>query len=271
MQTSKLSLPIFAAGALVLGCALGPGDHFATIQPSLQAAWTQPEDRPALEGDFRKLASDYEVRLDEAVVELSTAELRSFSAGRPAGGGGGTFDPANPPPGYSLCHNGHCHRDDGALISYEEIQAELSGGGAAAQRTTLMTLPIHEAISLLEGASFSLECEPDCGLELTTVSDVHLEVPRVLLRGVVRDGRVPARIQGEVPFSVEGSLGLTHALNLPIDREHFPRLELLLALTPGPRIFDDVDWATDTPEQVRVHVLDAFAETAFQPLITRRP
>ena len=35
-----------------------------------------------------------------------------------------------PPPGYSLCHGGHCHTTDGGIESYEEIEAKLAGGGA---------------------------------------------------------------------------------------------------------------------------------------------
>ncbi len=35
------------------------------------------------------------------------------------------FDPANPPPGWKLCHRNHCHNEDGRVASYQQVMAEI--------------------------------------------------------------------------------------------------------------------------------------------------
>ena len=103
-----LLLPLFLLG----GCAWEAGEGFAVLEPTVRAAYA-PEDSRLTPDGYRRLSSDYQVRLTTATMRLERIELTASSGG----GGGGTFDPANPPPGYSLCHNGHCHRDDGASRS----------------------------------------------------------------------------------------------------------------------------------------------------------
>ena len=46
------------------------------------------------------------------------------------------FDPKNPPPGWVLCHNNHCHHQDGRVASYAQVMQEMGAtsmvGGQAA-------------------------------------------------------------------------------------------------------------------------------------------
>lgn len=257
-----MSRMIFASlvVGLAAGCAFGPGDSFAELHPTVRAQYVVPEDR-AVEGGFARLSSDYQVRIDEAVVELGAAELTATSGG----GGGGTFDPANPPPGYSLCHGGHCHRDDGALIPYEEIQAELSGGPS---RTTLVTLPVNEAFNLLEAREITPGCEPDCLLDRTEVTAVRMGVSRILFKGVARDGRASPRIMGEVPFTIEWPAGtapetlfLEARVELPIDRAHPPEVLLEAAVIAAPSLFDGIDFAAPVDAAGREQFLEAFTRS----------
>jgi hypothetical protein len=229
--------------ALVLaGCAFGPGDPLAVLQPSLDARWSVPAERARPLG-FARLASDYELRLTAARVQVGDAELRALTGGG-GGGGGGAFDPARPPPGYSLCHGGHCHRDDGALIPYAQVEAELASGGAPVQAVRVVGLDVQREVALLEGLTTELSCDPDCDLERVTVSSAVLRLSDVHLEGVVRDSRSPPRFEGERPFTLSLPEVLAQApVELQAARELPPRVSVRLLLHPGPRIFDAVDWA----------------------------
>lgn len=276
---------LFAVAASALGgCAWGPGEAHATVTPLFEVAFRVPQDR-ALPDGYARLASDYEVKVTAARVALTEGQLRARTAGS-GGGGGGTFDPANPPPGYSSCHGGHCHRDDGALVAYEEIQAELSGGGGGPTVTTLVTFPILRELDLLEGAQFTPRCEPDCLLDRGSVSELRVGVERVVFEGTVRDTRSPPRLAAETPFRIDLALepfsavpgsSVSAPLELAADRDELPHVALGVGLPFGPRLFDEVPWAellqsmgvidfrAATNQPGRTAVLEGIAAT--QPVI----
>ena len=223
---------------LLAGCAFEPGGPFATVEPSLEARYAELPGRDAGER-FQRLSSDYQVKLTRAELRLDAVGLLQGA------GGAASFDPASPPPGYGLCHGGHCHRDDGALVSYEEIEAELAGG--AAGLTTALVLPVGER-DLLAGGRGALSCEPACELGLGTVRRIEAHASRLVLEGVVRDGRAEARI-AETRFRLEAALApsaegvIGAAIELPIDRDSPPGIRLALTLELTARLFDEVDWA----------------------------
>jgi hypothetical protein len=235
---------------LSAGCAWEAGEGFAVLQPTLRAEYTSIASRDAGNG-YQRLSSDFQVRLTTARVRLERIEL----LGRSSGGGPTRFDPANPPPGYTICHNGHCDREDGALIPYDEVEAGLSGGGAAA--STIATLAVGE-LDLLAPETRALECQPDCELPRTGLSTGKWSLTALRLQGTVRDGRASPRITGEQPFRLEltpsGAQAqpvavLTGTLDIPSDREHAPRVLLDLGLSLTPAVFDPVDWAAAMPDQ----------------------
>ena len=266
---------LFAAG-----CAFGPGEPFATVAPRFEARYEIPSDRQLQEQGWAKLASDYQVRLTAFTLEVAEVELRSRSGG--GGGGGGTFDPANPPPGYSQCHGGHCHRDDGALVSYEDIQAELDGGGTATVRTEL-ALHVGREVDLLAGASLVPACEPDCTLDQTRISSVRAGVEAVRIEGFVRDGRAQQRLQGEVPFVLHTpGFALETGADIEADRTSPPQIELTVLAEAGPHTFDAIDWAVQAQaggvidfgavenEAARTQVLDELSAETLNVDVRRR-
>jgi hypothetical protein len=268
---------------LATGCALDAGEGFAVLQPSVQAAYTSPASREVGDG-YQRLSSDFQVRLTTVKMRLERIDL----LGSASGGGPTSFDPANPPPGYTICHNGHCDREDGAQVPYEEVEAELGGGGAAA--STVATLPVGE-LDLLIPAPRSLECQPDCELPSTTVSNGRWTLTALLLEGNVRDSRATPRFAGERRFQLELNSAsaqtepvavLTGALDIPSDRAHAPRVVLDLTLELTPAIFDPVDWAGATPNPngtvdlndtdntaTRTQLLKAISELAPQAEVMR--
>jgi hypothetical protein len=233
---------LLLTGVLLLtGCAWEPGEGFAVVTPTVKAAYVPRADRD-VGGGYQKLSSEYQVRLDTASLRLGRIELLSLS------GGGGSFDPSRPPPGYSLCHGGHCHRDDGALIPYEQIAAELGGGGGI---RAVLSLPLEAPWNLLEPETRTVSCEPECELPRTEVSRGRWPLSTLRLEGLVRDGRIPARFEGERRFLLElapaeGSdapvLVLEGDVELPSDRNHPPLVDLELRLLLTSSLFDAVDW-----------------------------
>ncbi|GEL71947.1 hypothetical protein [Myxococcus virescens] len=231
------------------GCALEPGESFAVLEPAVRADYTPVAGRDAGNG-FQRLASDFELRLDGAALGVDHIDL--------VGGGGTrgptTFDPANPPPGYTNCHNGHCHHDDGSLVDYEDIQAELDGGGGGAE-ATVASLHVDADLDLLADQTLSPGCEPSCELGRTHVSRYQWDVSSVNLEGAVRDSRATPRFNDERRFRLALAAAeeatplmvLRGTVDIPADRENKPRVKLALRLALAPTLFDSLDWAATTP------------------------
>jgi len=226
------------------GCAWEPGQGFAVVEPTVRAIYEPLSDRAASDG-YQRLSSDYQVRVDAASLRLSDIELLAS-----AGGPGGGFDPARPPPGYTLCHGGHCHREDGALIPYEQVAAEMGGGGGS---RVVVTLPVGEPLDLLAPETRAVGCAPGCALPNTQVSQGRWGIEALWFEGTVRDGRVPPRFPGERRFRLDlvpapGSDApvavLDGAVELPSDRSHPPKAKLDLSLVLTAALFDAVDWST---------------------------
>ncbi|WP_224361820.1 hypothetical protein [Hyalangium versicolor] len=268
---------------LSTGCAWEAGEGFAVLEPSVRAEYTPISSRDAGNG-YQRLSSDYQVRLTTAQARLERIEL----LGSASASGPSTFDPANPPPGYTICHNGHCDREDGALVPYDEVEAELSGGGATA--STVASLPVGD-VDLLAPETRTPACEPDCELPRTNLSRAKWTVTSLRLEGTVRDGRATPRFSGERPFRLELTTSgphadpvavLTGALDVPSDREHDPRVLLALGLQLTPAVFDPLDWAAATPDPngtvdlsspandaVRAELLESLSEQSPQTEVQR--
>lgn len=234
---------LFVLALTLGGCAWEPGQGFAVVEPTVRAAYEPLSGRAADDG-YQRLSSDYQVRVDSASMRLSDIELRSSG-----GGASGSFDPANPPPGYSLCHGGHCHRDDGALIPYEQVAAEMGGGGDS---NTVVTLPVAEPLNLLAPETRPVPCEPDCALPEAQVSQGRWGVSSLHFEGTVRDSRATPRFPGELRFMLDLAAAdsdapvamLDGAVDLPSDRSHPPRAKLDLDLVLTAALFDPLDWST---------------------------
>jgi hypothetical protein len=253
MSCPRLALLVALAG----GCALDAGGPFARLDAELDVRLVRPADRELGDG-WQKLASDYEVTITRAEARLGPARLID------AGGAGGSFDPARPPPGYSLCHNGHCHAADGRLVPYEEVAAELAGGPAA---RVVVSLETAGEIDLLAGTARRVGCAPSCDLPLARVGTVRLELERLLLEGRVRDPR--GRIVGEAPLRVElEDARLLGSLDLPADRAHAPDVRLTVRLELGVALLDLVELAADDVD-VAARVKEAVEATPLQTTLTR--
>lgn len=242
MRRLLLLLPL----ALLAGCTFTPGSGFATIHDALMGGSFLPGARAYEDGT---VVTDlgYEVLLDTFTLELGEAALLELQ-----GGAGGLFDPADPPAGYSLCHNGHCHADGGRLVSYAEIEAELSGGSASfaaivtlapGDVTDLSTGELREPVwDFLAGEMWPADAdEPE--LPMAELSLLQLPAPRVLLHGVVDGDDLDAPI--ELSVDLEMPTPFAAGIDFAIDRDlEEPDIAVSVELVIDGTLFDDIDFAT---------------------------
>lgn len=202
--------PAVALLPFLAGCTFAPGGPMSTlheVRVTGEAAATELET-----GDGRTVA------LDRAELVLGTVSLQALAGG----GGGGSFDPADPPEGFSLCHNGHCHYVDGSLWSYGEIEVWLAGDSAS----------WSEVGALVHPAAYASDGTPDeVRLDLLDPEDlVRFEGPLLLGTGdldrvhldgtLLLAGRIVQGAQ-EAEISMNASLaeGLVGNLGVEVDRD----------------------------------------------------
>jgi hypothetical protein len=239
-----------AAGSawLLTACAWGPGQGIATLERAeLSVNVPLPTGRLDATGAW-KTNNGALLQLEDNTVTLEGAKLTLLKteAGVPSGGGG-TFDPTNPPPGYGLCHGGHCHRDDGALIDYADIQAEMTQGprpvqdaptlGLQAENSTL-TARINTPLS----RAFSL-CEPHCYLPAGALSAVRLEVSSLKAQGTLRTAieTTPRSFIMELPLKAH-RWKFRLSPHVVISRQAQAGYRLQASLQVPANLFDDLPW-----------------------------
>jgi hypothetical protein len=218
------------------GCIFTPGQPWGVANVSLDAVFA-PDNTRLVDGRLIT-AKDYAVALDDVRVTFGELFLVQSS-----GGGALSFDPATPPPGFSLCHNGECHRDTGEIISYAEVEAELAGGTAAPTGLAVdvdFTTPLTNAPVVLPAAC------GDCVLERGTITLAQLDVVSVSVRGTAFDRRDDARLpEGGLPFEIDIPVGAPVVAELAIPVERFEAIDINLPLrfSLGVTLLDGIDFA----------------------------
>ena len=222
--------------ACLPACAWGPGEPFGEVTVELTARWQVPAGRD-LGGGWQKLASDFAVRVDAASLPARSLDLVAAATAAL------NFDPAHPPPGYTLCHNGHCHTADGRLVSYEDIAAEIAGGAPPA---AVVSFALIAPLELIAGTMAVLDCGGPCTLPQTRIGKVKLDLTGVTAAGLVRDTREPPRFAGERPWraavTFDHVVPIASAVDLPVDRTSSPEIRLAAELAASAAVLDGVRW-----------------------------
>lgn len=242
---------------LLGACAWGPGQPFSSwSQASLALAWASEAGRLDEAGRWRT-AEGWSLSFS-APPSLSEGQLQVLGAGAGSGapaaaGGGASFDPAKPPPGYTLCHGGHCHSASGALVSYEAIQAELSGGGAAPTAPVLGSLRWPEALALgqapawLAGpdlASGRLQGLKATGtLRLAGLATATAGAPRGAKDLLAFELSFPVQALQSLPPGAAQGLGPAEAPGLVGQLGGLRRVGIEAKLLLPPTLLDGLDWA----------------------------
>ncbi len=233
----RLLIAVLALGSAA--CTFDAGHGFATLEAATVSARLEPG--PARDLGDRTVLTDlgYWVAIDTASWELAQARLLATSGKS----GGGSFDPANPPAGYSLCHGGHCHADDGRLVSYADIEAELAGGSVVL--SPVVTLPLGEPLDLYAKDAAALpRFEPSRELPEAQITQAEARFDRFALVATVSKGPSGAELAAPVPFSAElPAVDLSHSFAYSIDRHAPAHLRLALGVTLDGTLFDGIDFA----------------------------
>lgn len=164
--------------------------------------------------------------IDIATQSTRLDVIRFYTAA--SSGGVVDFDPANPPPGYTLCHGDHCHADSGELVSYDEI---IAGGGAASGPVLAGARRIDTLIEGGRDASTRVKIN-DRG----TLSQGEVEIGNFQITGTLdrSDGQYPLTISLPVAgLRVTGSVFLSIARDTPLHQELSLRLVLPEDLLDG--------------------------------------
>lgn len=237
---SLLALSVLAlAGALQSGCTLDEGEPWGRLELSASAVF-DPSARLDDEGRIRTI-NDYRVNVEVLQVDPGAIDVEYLPPGEAL-----SFDPADPPEGYSLCHNGHCHADDGRLVDYEDIAAELNGGASGGGAVTYVC---EEGFVLLddEGVPLALLPPESENLERGTLTGVRLMLEAVALRITVFDSRTGenARLPEEgVDF--EEVIVLNTALfsnqEITVDRGEDLNIAIDATAQFPPELFDNIAW-----------------------------
>lgn len=223
--------PILLALALT-GCTFQPGTAFGRLDAfSADLSFEAGAARDL--GDGVVLTDEgYAVALQALAVQVASIELQELQ-----GAGGVTFDPANPPEGYGLCHGGHCHADDGSLVGYDEIIAELSGGSA--EYVGIVSATLAQEVDLLAGGP------GDLGLQGALLPQAELSrfaVVATTLRGqaqVTGDALLaPLELSWELPFE-----GWSTTVDAPVDRDQPEGLSIDASVVIDGSLFDGTDWS----------------------------
>ncbi|MGM0574920.1 MAG: hypothetical protein ACQEXJ_04195 [Myxococcota bacterium] len=242
-RTSALAL----AALMVSGCAFADGDPWGALDPSLEAAFAPAPEHLTDEG-WLETTGDYAVELEELAVVFGSLSVSLSGEAAEA------FDPADPPPGYSNCHGGHCHADDGRLVPYEQVAVE-AGAAGGASRVTAVTIrdvvplgpePSHVGITLCDG-----HCWLDRGV-LTSVEVLALELRfhgRVFDLREGREGetrRLPEEgVAVEAVWPLE--VVLRAPLEVPVDGDHPVGVRLDAVVHVPDQLFDGIEWAAVLP------------------------
>jgi len=211
----------------------------------MEASFAPSEGRLDDQGRL-KTSQSYVVALDEVTVAFD-----AFTLVLAAGGAAG-FDPSNPPEGYSLCHNGHCHADSGELVEYETIALELAGGSGGGRFSVALDAS-HAPLTAETAAINVLPCDPaPCQLPKGDLAGLELIVRSVAVRGTTYDtlSGDNARLPEEGwPFdiSVPVMTPLNAKLEGTIGRGEPVGVDLALAFEFPAEVFDDIDFGDAPP------------------------
>lgn len=219
------------------GCAWNEGRGFATLEETRVSARVQQEPASALAEITTDLG--YVVRLASAELYVEDVVLEQVAAG----GGDAHFDPAHPPEGYSLCHSGHCHSEDGRLVAYEEIEQEAASAGET--YAPVASIPVYSGLDLLAGATRRVrQVQPSDELPRAELQRVTLHAGALQLRGSVQSGPGGESLPQALPLVVDLELRipLRAAVHVDIDRDSPAHVRAVVEVTVARALLDELDF-----------------------------
>lgn len=278
LASAGLALLALSAGAA--SCTLWDGRGWGEADAALRVRFA-PDDTRLTEDGWLITSRDYGLAFETFSVAVEAVELSIADVDE---AGELSFDPATPPPGYSLCHNGHCHSDAGDLVDYADIEAELAGGVAPGATSVVLTATDEVTVST-GGSDVEVQgCDGPCLLPRGVVERVRVRVAAIELSGQLYELRTgdQVRLPAEgAPFAgrVELDVDVDAETAIPLDGSEPPgvALDLVVDVTPG--LFDGIGLAffveegaldlNADPGFVAQSLTDNLAESALLVDVTR--
>lgn len=240
-----------AAGVLgVAGCAWAPGAAFSEIRGGTLALQL-PGPAGRMDEAGRWLTSNgYALAFEGGGLRVGTVSVALVgTAGAGTGAGAARFDPSRPPSGYTLCHAGHCHRTDGALVPYSEVEAELIRGTGGAATTIADLVWDFRGVTISPGAKETRplgRCDPDCLLGRGTIAGADLRLASVAATGTVEASPGTPPLPGGKrtwTLALTGLDALKGTVVRSVDRDAPASFSLDGTLAISDKLFDGLDWA----------------------------
>ncbi|MFT5681879.1 MAG: hypothetical protein ACI8RZ_002797 [Myxococcota bacterium] len=170
--------------ALLTACTFQPGGAFTTLEETTL--------RGVIEADA--VPKDLTLQIDSVVLQSLSVTVR--------------FDQTNPSPPFTLCHNGHCHHEDGSLWSITEIEVWLAGDEATWEDVLVLS---GGELDVLSGEALTLDEPVD--LPMLSAEQVVLEVGAWWLDGVEQPAMA---LTGVIELTVDRDLSQRIALDLSV-------------------------------------------------------
>ncbi len=163
MNRTEFSLLTIAL--LLAGCTYEPGSPWGYLDAELQI------DPVSDSGDV------------EVISQSITLDEMQLRAPAEAAAGAQDFDPSDPPPEFTLCHQDHCHHEDGYTVSYDDIAAGVgfeSGGQITAARRKLET-----SLGLNQGADQEVEFRL---VDQVSINEAALTIDQLYIEAQLENG-----------------------------------------------------------------------------------
>lgn len=244
------------------GCAFEDGQPWGKLEPTLTVMHDRPADRLDDQGRFIT-AADYAI--DIQTMEIGVGGL-VLQLGGEGASGPTTFDPAAPPAGYSLCHNGHCHAADGSLVDYEDIEAELNQPDGAAPDNNIRLTAETEVVPLgAEPVAIRLsDCPNQCFVGRGAMTGVQVPMTSIRLVGRVFDRRTgdAQRLPDDgvlVDETFPVGLVIRETASASFGREEPVAARVIVALIVPTQLFDELDFAAPLDASAHEAVVESFA------------
>ena len=236
-NTTVVALLLGAALPFAVSCELEEGAPWTTANLRAELVW-DAEGR--LDADKRvQTSKNYRIAFETLTVDFAEVTLTSSSAKQLS------FDPANPPPGYSLCHQGHCHDEDNKLIPYEQVSLELNQGSAS----SVMAQTVREEVAIDTAAPASRHdivlgaCSDEQGL--CEIGPENLTQAGIQIRGIEvkaqisrTDDDTERTLYAVVPLNVS----LEIPLSIPLNSDGPDEVGLRLETTIHPTVWDELEF-----------------------------
>jgi hypothetical protein len=243
-KPTALLLAVASLLAALSGC-LGNGLPWGQLTASMAVSFSPSEGRLDPQGRL-KTTANYAVDIDQITIGFDALSVVL------AAQGAANFDPANPPEGYSLCHNGHCHSDRGALVDYEDIALEMAAGSGGA-RVTVALDPERKVLTPTPVEIGITPCDPSpCEIPLGELAGLEVKVATLTISGTAYDTLTgdAARLTDE-GYTFDVTVPVTTTLTTQLEGSVGPgesvRLNLAATFEFPSAVFDDIDFGVSPP------------------------